>query len=100
MKKMTFLILAGFILWALPAHADMAQRTAYITANPDAKPKCMDCHVDKMPKKADGAHDNNAYGLAVIAAAKAAGRTTPIAADYTTVGTIEAFAAKNASATK
>ena len=85
MRKITFVILAGFIVWAIPAHADMAQIKAYKETYPDAKPKCIDCHVDKMPKKDDGAHDPNDYGKAVI---KAAGTTAPTADTYKTVGPI------------
>ena len=87
MKTIKFFILTGFIVWALPAHADMAQIKAYKAAYPDATPKCIDCHVDKMPKK-DGAHDPNAYGKAILAAAKAAKLDTPTADTYKTVGTI------------
>jgi len=88
MKKINFLVLAGFILWALPVHADMAQIKAYKETYPDAKPKCIDCHVDKMPKKEDGAHDPNDYGKSVIKAAKAAGLDKPTANTYKTVGQI------------
>ena len=93
MRKITFVILAGFIVWAIPAHADMAQIKAYKETYPDAKPKCIDCHVDKMPKK-DGAHELNDYGKAV---AKAAGTNTPTADHYKSVGTIEDFAKKAAT---
>lgn len=31
------------------------------------KPKCIACHVDKLPKKADGKHDVNDYGKKLIA---------------------------------
>ena len=88
MKKVNFLILTGFICWALPAHADMDQIKAYKETYPDAKPKCIDCHVDKMPKKEDGAHDPNDYGKSVIKAAKAAGLDKPTANTYKTVGQI------------
>ena len=84
MKTIMFAILAGFICWALPVHADMAQIKAYKETYPDAKPKCIDCHVDKMPKK-DGAHDPNDYGKAVV---KAAGTATPSAYTYKKVGPI------------
>ena len=94
MKKITFFILTGFIFWAASAHADMAQIKAYKETYPDAKPKCIDCHVDKMPKKDDGQHDANDYGKAVI---KAAGSQTPTADTYKTVGSIEDFAKKAAT---
>jgi len=57
MKKIMLFVLTGFIFWALPVHADMSQIKAYKENYPDAHPKCIDCHVDKMPKKDDGAHD-------------------------------------------
>jgi len=87
MKKITFLILTGFLFWAVGAHADMAQIKAYKEAYPDSHPKCIDCHTDKMPKKDDGAHENNDYGKAVV---KAAGAQTPTADAYKTVGPIKA----------
>jgi len=53
--------------------------------------------VDKMPKKDDGAHENNDYGKAVVAAAKTANLDVPTADTYKTVGTIEDFAKKAAT---
>jgi len=91
MKKITFLILAAIMLGAGLAQADMAQRKAYIATFPDATPKCIDCHADKMPKKDDGAHDPNAYGKAVIDAARAAKLDVPTADTYKAVGKIEDF---------
>jgi len=88
MKRITFFILTGFILWALPAHADFTQIKAYKETYPDAKLKCIDCHVDKMPKKDDGAHEPNDYGKSVIKAAKAAGLDKPTADTYKAVGPI------------
>ena len=90
MKKITFLIVSAFILWAIPAHADMKQIKAYKEAYPDAKPKCIECHIDKMPKKEDGAHENNDYGKSVVKAAKAAGLDVPTADTYKSVGAIKA----------
>jgi len=85
MKKIIFLILTGFICWTIPAHADFAQIKAYKEAYPDAKPKCIDCHVDKMPKKDPGPHELNDYGKSVV---KAAGTVKPTADTYKTVGPI------------
>ena len=85
MKTIMLLVLAGFILWALPAQANFAQIKAYKATYPDAKPKCIDCHVDKVPKKDDGAHVLNDYGHAVV---KAAGTAKPTADTYKTVGPI------------
>ena len=96
MKNILFFVLTGFIFWSVSAQANMTQIKAYKEAFADAKPKCIDCHVDKMPKK-DGAHDPNDYGKAVLTAAKAAGVESPTADTYKKVGTIEDFA-KNAPA--
>ncbi|MBF0503566.1 MAG: hypothetical protein HQL14_00550 [Candidatus Omnitrophica bacterium] len=96
MKKIMLVVLTGFIFWAVPVHADMMQIKAYKEAfGDDAKAKCIDCHVDRMPKKDDGAHDPNDYGKAVI---KSAGDQKPTADTYKKVGTIEDFA-KTAPAT-
>ena len=38
----------------------------------DLKPNCMYCHVDKLPKKEDGKHELNPYGLKVKEAIPAA----------------------------
>jgi len=92
-------VVSGFICWAVLAHADMSQIKAYKEVNPDAKPKCIDCHMDKMPKKDDGAHDPNKYGEAIIKAAQAAKLDKPTADTYKSVGTIEDFT-KSQAATK
>jgi len=88
MKTIMFIVLTGFILWAVPAGANMAQIKAYKETYPDAQIKCIDCHVDKMPKKEDGQHEPNDYGKAVI---KVAGSEKPTADTYKTVGKIEDF---------
>jgi hypothetical protein len=88
MKKTTFLILSGFIFVSVSAHADIAQIKAYKESYPDAKPKCIECHVDKMPKKDDGLHENNDYGKSAVKAAKAAGLDKPTADTYKAIGPI------------
>jgi hypothetical protein len=88
MKTLALCILSGFIFLVTPARADIQQIKAYKVTYPDAQPKCINCHVDKMPKKDDGAHDNNDYGKAVLKAAKAAGVDKPTADTYKTVGPI------------
>jgi len=88
MRKIIFFILAGFIISSVPAYANFPQIKAYKDTYTDAKPKCIDCHVDKMPKKDDGAHELNDYGKAVV---KAAGTAKPTAETYKTVGKIEDF---------
>ncbi|MBF0511444.1 MAG: hypothetical protein HQL13_03850 [Candidatus Omnitrophica bacterium] len=82
MKKMMFLIMTGLILGLGSARADMAQMKVYKEAYPDAKPKCINCHMDKFPKK-EGGHEPNEYGKAVI---KAAGTEAPTADAYKKVG--------------
>ncbi len=88
MKVIIFCIISAFILWAVPAQANLTQLKAYKEAYPDTHPKCVDCHVDKMPKKEDGQHDPNDYGKAVI---KAAGTEKPTVDTYKKVGKIEDF---------
>ena len=87
-KIMMLGMLIGLVFWSVSARADMAQIKAYKETYPDAKLKCIECHVDKMPKKDDGAHENNDYGKSVIKAAKAAGLDKPTADTYKTVGPI------------
>ena len=65
-------VLSGFVLSSL-AQADTVVIKAYKEAFPDAHPKCISCHVDALPKKAEGQHEWNAYGHAVKKAAQAAG---------------------------
>ena len=81
-------ILIAILAWSIPALANMKMIKAYKEAYPDSKPKCVNCHVDAMPKKDDGAHDPNDYGKAVLTAA---GAEKPTADTYTKVGSIENF---------
>ena len=81
-------ITLGCILITASAYAGIRQIKAYKEAFPDAKPKCIDCHVDQFPKKDDGQHDLNDYGKVVV---KAAGGEVPVADTYKTVGKIEDF---------
>ena len=87
-KIMMLGMLIGLVFWSVSARADMAQIKAYKETYPDAKPKCIDCHVDKMPKKDDGQHELNDYGKAVV---KSAGTVKPTADTYKTIGKIEDF---------
>jgi hypothetical protein len=89
-------ILSGFVFLAASANADMSQIKAYKEAFPDAKLKCINCHVDALPKK-DGSHDNNDFGKAVV---KAAGSEKPTAEIYKKVGTLEDFAKTAPASTK
>lgn len=73
-KKLFFSMafIAGFVLCAT-ARADMTVLKAYKQAFPDTHPKCISCHVDALPKKADGQHEWNAYGQAAKKAINTAG---------------------------
>ena len=88
MRTIAFGIMSAFILWALPAQANLSEIKAYKEAYPDAHPKCINCHVAEHPKKDDGQHDNNDYGKSVVKAAKAAGLEKPTADTYKAVGPI------------
>lgn len=70
------------------AMADVDQIKLYKAAYPDAKPKCIFCHVDKLPKKDEGMHEPNAYGKKVREAAEITAET------YKEVGTFEDFEAQ------
>ncbi len=87
------ILAAGAFLFTSTAKADLKEIKNYKEAYPETKPKCIDCHVDAMPKKDDGKHELNAYGTAVIAEAKkdAAADTKSTPATYTKVGKIEDF---------
>jgi len=96
MKKMMMLFAGvGLLLWVVPAQADMKMIKAYKEAYPDAKPKCIECHVVALPKKADGEHEMNDYGKAVIAQATkeaaAKAEVMPTADTFKKVGPIETF---------
>ena len=86
MKKV--LLAAAFVLTgALSASADVNQIKVYKEAFPEAKPKCINCHADALPKKDEGKHETNAYGKAVEEAAKRRGREElAVEADFRVVG--------------
>lgn len=93
-----FVIAASAFLFTSTASADMKQMKAYKEAYPDTKPKCIECHDSALPKKDDGQHENNEYGKAIVAEAKAeaaaAGITEealPTVEAYKKVGKIEDF---------
>ena len=53
------------------AFANLEQVKTYKAVFPDEeKPKCVVCHVDKLPKKEDGKHDWNDYGKKILDAKK------------------------------
>ena len=63
-KSMLFVLVSLFS--AGVAFANLEQVKLYKAAFPDEeKPKCTTCHIDKMPKKDDGKHEWNEYGLKV-----------------------------------
>jgi hypothetical protein len=78
-KGMILFIGLAVVLGMATAQANMKEMKVYKEAFPDAKIKCIDCHVDAMPKKDAGKHDLNAYGNAVVAESK----------DGVTVGTLK-----------
>ncbi len=86
----SLVVLSGFVL-SSTAQANPAMIKAYKQAFPDARPKCINCHVNALPKKAEGQHEWNAYGLAVQKAAKDAGLEHPTADTFKKVGKIEDF---------
>lgn len=92
LKKMGLIPGLGFMFVVAAntfAMADVEQVKLYKAAFPDAKPKCIFCHVDKLPKKDEGMHEPSAYGKKVREAA------TEITADiYKQVGTFEDFEAQ------
>lgn len=91
-KNLVFsmVVLSGFVLSDL-AQANPAMIKAYKQVFPDARPKCINCHVNALPKKAEGRHEWNAYGQAVKKAAKDAGLEHPVADTFKKVGGIEDF---------
>jgi hypothetical protein len=82
----------GFTLSSDQAQANIKQSKMYKEAFDGSKPKCIDCHVSDKPKKEDGQHELNDYGLAVKAAAAAEAEIT--ADTYKQVGASEDFKKK------
>ena len=92
MKKISWIIAALFVGGGLTAFANLDQQKLYKTAFPDAKPKCVTCHVDAIPKKDEGKHEWNAYGQEVKKQAGEAAK--PTVETYKAVGPAENFQAK------
>ena len=84
----------GLLTGSVPAEANIKMMKAYKGAFPGAKPKCLFCHVNKMPKKGDGVHEFNAYGLKVKSIDE-----IPTEETFKQAGTVEDFKAKNEEAT-
>ncbi len=55
---------ASMFIWSAQADANMAMRKLYKEAFPEAKVKCIFCHVIKMPKK--DAASLNEYGEKIL----------------------------------
>ena len=89
-KGMILFIVLGLMFGMATAQANMKEIKIYKEAYPDAKIKCMDCHVDAMPKKDAGKHEMNNYGKAVIAAT-AKPDVSPTVDTFKKMGTIEDF---------
>lgn len=68
---------------AAGAQASVDQAKLYQKVFGGEKPKCIGCHVDKLPKKDDGKHELNEYGRK-LKEAKAAEK--PDEGTYNTVG--------------
>lgn len=83
----------GLVFWMTAAQASMKETKVYKEAFPDARIKCMDCHVDAMPKKDDGKHELNDYGKAVIAETVKPD-LSPTVDTYKKVGKVENFKKK------
>ena len=68
MNKIKILVIfTALISFGLPKISDANVKILkiYREANPDLKPDCMYCHMDKAPKTDDGKHELNAYGKKV-----------------------------------
>ena len=91
-KKVLFFVTVAFFFFVAKGQADVNQIKAYKEAFPDAKPKCVDCHVDAIPKKDEGKHNWNAYGTKIK---ETAAKEKPTAETYKKVGKIEEFLKKN-----
>ena len=86
-KKILVLTFGVFLIASVKVQANLDQMKVYKTAYPDAKPKCINCHTDAIPKKDEGKHNWNAYGKKV----KEAATPKPTAETYKKVGKIEDF---------
>ncbi|OIO36766.1 MAG: hypothetical protein AUJ72_05720 [Candidatus Omnitrophica bacterium CG1_02_46_14] len=83
--KKGFVFVVVFLFSSGLALANLEQIKLYKEAFPGEKPKCTTCHVDKMPKKDDGKHEWNEYGLKVKKV-----KEKPDVETYKTVGKNEA----------
>jgi glutamyl-tRNA reductase len=65
MKKtiMAAMVMGAMTLSIGTSHANVKQLKTYREVYPDYKPGCVYCHLDEKPKKEDGQHELNAYGM-------------------------------------
>ena len=99
-KKVLFFVIVSFFSCVAIGQADVNQIKAYKAAFPDAKPKCVDCHVDAIPKKDEGKHNWTAYGLKVKETAAQSATAKPVnvkptAETYKKVGKAEDYKEEN-----
>jgi hypothetical protein len=87
-KMLCFSVILNLSVGGSAVEADVGQIKLYKEAFPEAKPKCLFCHLDAIPKKGEGMHEPNAYGLKVKEIAK-----VPTAETYKEIGTVEDFQA-------
>lgn len=80
-EKIVVAVLAFAFFAVANASADVKQTKLYKEAFPAETPKCIFCHIDKIPKKDEGKHELNAYGLKVKKE-----NATPTAETYKKVG--------------
>lgn len=87
-RWLVYLYMGVFIAVAIgsQAEANVQQMKFYKEAHEGTKPNCLICHIDKLPKKDDGMHDLNAYGLKVKSASE-----EPTVETYKSVGSAEDF---------
>ena len=70
LKKIAYMSVACLFMSG-SAFASLEVVKTYKAAFPDEeKPKCLACHVDKIPKKDEGKHEWNDYGKKILAAKK------------------------------
>jgi len=69
-KGMILFIGLVLVLGMATAQANMKDTKTYKEAFSGATIKCIDCHVDAMPKKDAGKHELSEYGKAVLAESK------------------------------
>ncbi len=64
-RKIQWTVLFGFLISffaAESAFATLEQAKTYQKVFGGDKPKCLACHMDKLPKKEEGRHEWNDYG--------------------------------------